>query len=332
MLQRLLKTIYKAPTVVFCYALIAVVLLNISGAGAVELRPGTSDNVLKEMEYAVKNGYISYEDALENINGRVQGGGCTAGYITGTLIPAHVLSGASIDNAISRGLISADYDGQGYDELGITPVIGGKGGGGSSTGSSTAAPAPKPAPHEHKHTKELTKVMTCTESGYYTYTCSCGDSYTQEILPIGHEYEETERVEPVCEIEGLITYTCKNCEESYMEPIEAIEHNFLLTETKDSTCVEHGYEIYTCENCKEDREEELSLNPDNHLTTEIVIVTPHGMFWDGVREVTCVDCGTVVETQITPATQDWRVWAGVAACIIVLGTVVTIIVVKKRKG
>ncbi len=330
MLQRLLKTIYKAPTVVFCYALIAVVLLNISGAGAVELKPGSSDGIARQMDHAVKMGYWSYEDALGNINGKVVKGGCSAGYITETLIPGHYLSAATIDNAISRGLISADYDGQGYDELGIMPILGGQGGG-SSSGSTTTTPAPKPAPHEHNHTKELTKVMTCTESGFYTYTCSCGDSYTQEILPIGHEYEETERVEPVCEIEGLITYTCKNCEESYMEPIKALEHNFLLTETKDSTCVEHGYEIYTCENCKEDREEELPLNPDNHLTTEIVIVTPHGMFWDGVREVTCVDCGTVVETQITPATQDWRVWAGVAAGVIVLGTVV-IVIVKKRKG
>ena len=36
-------------------------------------------------------------------------------------------------------------------------------------------------PHEHSYTSEVTKEATCTEKGILTYTCECGDTYTEEI-------------------------------------------------------------------------------------------------------------------------------------------------------
>ena len=37
--------------------------------------------------------------------------------------------------------------------------------------------------HAHAYTEEVTKAATCTETGVRTYTCSCGDTYTEEKLP-----------------------------------------------------------------------------------------------------------------------------------------------------
>lgn len=44
--------------------------------------------------------------------------------------------------------------------------------------------------HEHSYTEEITKKPTCTEKGEKTYTCKCGDSYTEDIDAdaTGHKY------------------------------------------------------------------------------------------------------------------------------------------------
>jgi len=41
---------------------------------------------------------------------------------------------------------------------------------------------------EHSYTETVTKEPTCTEAGEKTYTCGCGDSYTETIPATGHNY------------------------------------------------------------------------------------------------------------------------------------------------
>ena len=40
--------------------------------------------------------------------------------------------------------------------------------------------------HIHSYTGEVTTAATCTEAGEMTYTCECGESYTEEIPATGH--------------------------------------------------------------------------------------------------------------------------------------------------
>ncbi len=42
--------------------------------------------------------------------------------------------------------------------------------------------------HEHTYTSVVTTQPTCTQEGVMTYTCTCGDSYTQAIPTIAHSY------------------------------------------------------------------------------------------------------------------------------------------------
>ncbi len=56
--------------------------------------------------------------------------------------------------------------------------------------------------HEHSYTAVVTEP-TCTEAGYTTYTCECGDSYTEEIPALGHGY-----------VDGV----CRHCGEAEFEP------------------------------------------------------------------------------------------------------------------
>ena len=51
--------------------------------------------------------------------------------------------------------------------------------------------------HEHSYTSEVTTQPTCTQEGVMTYTCTCGDSYTEAIPTIAHTY-----VDGVCTVCG----------------------------------------------------------------------------------------------------------------------------------
>ncbi len=72
--------------------------------------------------------------------------------------------------------------------------------------------------HTHKYTNVVT-APTCTEAGYTTYTCKCGDSYKANEKPaLGHSYSSVVTKEPSYTEEGILTYTC-SCGDSYTEAI-----------------------------------------------------------------------------------------------------------------
>ena len=95
------------------------------------------------------------------------------------------------------------------------------------------------APHEHSYTAEVT-APTCTEAGYTTYTCACGDSYTaDETAALGHTYE-TAVTAPTCTEAGYTTYTCA-CGESYVaDEVAALGHTEEIIPGKAATCTEAG--------------------------------------------------------------------------------------------
>lgn len=42
--------------------------------------------------------------------------------------------------------------------------------------------------HTHNYTSNISKNATCSETGVKVYTCSCGDSYTEEIPKTDHQW------------------------------------------------------------------------------------------------------------------------------------------------
>jgi len=69
----------------------------------------------------------------------------------------------------------------------------------------------------------ITKEATCTEAGVRTYTCSCGDSYTESIPATGHSYVSKVTKAATTTEEGIMTYTCSKCGHSYTQPIAKIK-------------------------------------------------------------------------------------------------------------
>jgi hypothetical protein len=66
--------------------------------------------------------------------------------------------------------------------------------------------------HEHSYTAVVTPP-TCTEEGYTTYTCSCGDSYIDDYVPAaGHKWGEyISNNDATYDSDGTKTATCSVC-------------------------------------------------------------------------------------------------------------------------
>ena len=57
-------------------------------------------------------------------------------------------------------------------------------------------------PHEHSYSSTTTTMPTCTEDGVLTYTCTCGESYTEAIAALGHVWKDWEVVKEATETEA----------------------------------------------------------------------------------------------------------------------------------
>ncbi|MBR6916509.1 MAG: S-layer homology domain-containing protein [Clostridia bacterium] len=80
--------------------------------------------------------------------------------------------------------------------------------------------------HVHSYDEAVTDP-TCTEQGFITHTCSCGDSYVDTYVDaLGHDYEDAVTA-PTCTECGYTTHTCSRCGDSYVDNyVDASGHTF----------------------------------------------------------------------------------------------------------
>ena len=90
---------------------------------------------------------------------------------------------------------------------------------------------------------------TCTDAGFTTYTCHCGDSYVaDETEALGHTEKTLEGKDATCTENGLTDgKACSVCGETLLaqEEILADGHTYEV-EIIEPTCTEGGYTTYTC--------------------------------------------------------------------------------------
>ena len=77
--------------------------------------------------------------------------------------------------------------------------------------------------HVHRHNTVVTPP-TCTEDGYTTYICSCGDTFTADpVVTSGHDWSDWTTVDATCTEDGSKSRACRasNCDETEQETIPA---------------------------------------------------------------------------------------------------------------
>lgn len=156
--------------------------------------------------------------------------------------------------------------------------------------------------HKHNYSSKITTQPTCTADGIKTYTCSCGDSYTETIPAIGHNYV-SEVVAPTCTTGGYTSHTCSRCGDNYIDNyVDSIEHNCEWVVTKEPTCSENGLKEYKCVNCGEitgKSEIPASHNYGDWVVTKKPSDGAATSISDfGIRQRTCSLCNHVDEQTI----------------------------------
>ena len=129
---------------------------------------------------------------------------------------------------------------------------------------------------EHTHSYEATVTNpTCTEGGYTTYTCRCGDSYVSDYTAaLGHDYDAVVTA-PTCTEDGYTTYSCSGCGDSYVgNYTAALEHNWdegvVTVEPTEET---EGQRLYTCQRCGETKTESIPMLEHTH-SYEATVTNP----------------------------------------------------------
>ena len=104
--------------------------------------------------------------------------------------------------------------------------------------------------HTHSY-KDVVTAPTCTEKGYTTHTCACGDSYVDTYVDaLGHSWDSGKVTKQPTETEtGIRTYACTRCSATKTEsiPVVSVDVTQMFTDvTKNwaypgiQYCVTHG--------------------------------------------------------------------------------------------
>ena len=104
--------------------------------------------------------------------------------------------------------------------------------------------------HTHSY-KDVVTAPTCTEKGYTTHTCACGDSYVDTYVDaLGHAWDNGKVTkEPTATETGVRTYTCTRCHETKTEsiPVVSVDVTQMFTDVEKNWaypgiqyCVTHG--------------------------------------------------------------------------------------------
>ena len=145
--------------------------------------------------------------------------------------------------------------------------------------------------HTHSY-KDVVTAPTCTEKGYTTHTCACGDSYVDAYTDaLGHAWDNGKVTKEPTETEtGVKTFTCTRCGETKTETIPKLthEHNYNAVVTAP-TCTEKGYTTHTCacgDSYVDTYVDALGHAWDNGKVTKEPTETE-----TGVKTFTCTRCG-----------------------------------------
>ena len=119
---------------------------------------------------------------------------------------------------------------------------------GSGTGALTFGVACEEEEHEHSYSSTVTKRPGCVSYGTREFKCSCGDTYTETINPLGHSFETEWTIDKkaTCTEDGKKSHHCVRCDiGSAEEAIKATGHDF------DGS---------KCKNCDYDKSSDCSCN------------------------------------------------------------------------
>ena len=146
-------------------------------------------------------------------------------------------------------------------------------------------------PCAHQYTSSVTKSATCAATGIRTYTCMCGDSYT-EIIPklTTHTFGNWSTTKAAtCAAEGTQSRKCTVCGKTETKSIAKTTTHSYTSKVIAPTTTAQGYTLHTCSVCGNSYKDNYTdkVHTHNYISQVTRTATCAAT---GVRTYTC-SCG-----------------------------------------
>ena len=140
-----------------------------------------------------------------------------------------------------------------------------------ATAESMATPELTEAPHEHAYTETITTEATCEADGEATYTCECGDSYTELIIATGHAFETyTSNNDATYTADGTETAECSNCDVTDTRTAEGSMLTYTYTDMDATMYAQQTVNVRSMPNTDGEKLGSLSTNDEVKVTGQCV--------------------------------------------------------------
>lgn len=155
--------------------------------------------------------------------------------------------------------------------------------------------------HEHSYTSTVS-APTCTEDGYTTHTCACGDSYVSDkVTAVGHTFGEwVTTLAPTEEATGTAQRKCANCETAETKTLGKLipnhTHSYTAKVTVEASCTKEGTKTLSCV-CGESYSERIAKQPHSYKDTVVSPDCVNG----GHTSHSCAVCGDAYVDAYTTA-------------------------------
>ena len=163
-------------------------------------------------------------------------------------------------------------------------------------------------PHVHDYTAVVT-APTCTTEGFTTYTCDCGDEYTDNVVAaLDHDMIVDEAVAPTCTETGLTEGShCSRCDHKVeQQVVAALDHDMIVDEAVAPTCTETGLtEGSHCSRCDYKVEQQVvAANGHRYANLKVTSAT---CTLEGYITIECPNCGGSWDSRYDQEAKDYLV-------------------------
>lgn len=151
-----------------------------------------------------------------------------------------------------------------------------------ATPEETAIPEPSEEPHEHAYVETITTEATCETEGEATYTCECGDTYTETIKALGHIYENyTSNNDATYLADGTETAKCKGCDLTDTRTAEGSKLEYTYNEMNATMYAQQTVNVRSMPSTDGEKLGSLSTNDEIKVTGQCNETSWYRIEFDG---------------------------------------------------
>ncbi len=168
---------------------------------------------------------------------------------------------------------------------------------------------------------EITTAPSCEGKGEKTYSCACGESYTEEVAATGHSYTPHVTA-PTCTAQGYTAYVCGCGNATIGDYVGALGHDYVNHAGQAATCTAIGWEAYqTCDRagCAYTTYAEIDALGHNYVDRAGEAATCTTIGWEAYQICDRVGCTHTTYEEIDALGHDYVNHAGQAATCTEIG-------------